>query len=341
MASKYQIRVDGNVLGDLTHPQYAYYNANLKSGVNISGSFNFSLMPNNPIIEAVKPLKSTITLLKRGKIIWCGRVIKTKKNLYNQYEVFCEGALSWLYDVLIPPTPFKNSKISSIVSSVIDSYNSLCSENRLFEIGEIDGEDEITLTNRSEYDSVFEILKEIITINGGYFIVKFKESGTPILNYYKEGIETQNQVRFGENLLDINEHIDTTKIITALYATGNDVSLPSPNYIENEDAVNSYGRIFGYIHFEDITSQIELIKQSTNYLKQNMLGDISIKVKAIAINWDANVGENVRVVSKPNGIDANMIISEVSTNLNDEAAGYITIGASRKTLTKTLALEAK
>lgn len=339
MASKYQIRADGEVLADLMHPEYAYSNGKLKKGVNIAGTLSFLLMPNNPVIASVAPLKSTITLRKHGKTIWAGRVVKTKKNIYNQYEVTCEGALSWLHDVMIPPTAFVNITISSIVNSVIGSYNALCSENRVFNIGTIEGGATITLTQHDAYTSVFDVLKEVITINGGYFIVTYEQDGTPILNYYKSGLETVNEVRFGENLLDINEHIDTTKIITALYATGNGVALPSPNYIRNVNAVNSYGKIFGAVHFDDITTQSELITQATNYLNQNMLGDISLKVKAVAIDWDAVEGNNVRVVSKPNGIDVNMIVSEVVTDLNNEASGYITIGATRRTLTKTLALK--
>lgn len=341
MPSKYQIRADDKVLADLTHEEYVYYNGKLKTGINIAGSLSFSLMPNNPVVSSLMPLKSTITLRRNGKTIWSGRIIQTKKNIYNQYDITCEGALSWLYDIMIPPTSFKNTTVGDIVSSIIGSYNSLCSANRLFVVGEIEDENIITLSQKEDYISVFDILKEIVSINGGYFIVTYQENGAPILNYYNSGLDTPNEIRFGENLLDINEYIDKTKIITSLYAVGNGVELPAPKYIENENAVESYGRIFGFARFDDISDQAELITQATNYLNQNILGDISIKVKAIAINWDANAGYNVRVISKHNGIDVNMIISEVVTDLNNEASGYITIGSSQKTLTKKLALEGK
>ena len=341
MASKYQIRVGNEVLADLMHPEYAYYNGKLKRGVNIAGSLSFSLMPNNPVIKSVKPLKSTITLRKNGTTIWSGRVVTSKKNIYNQYEVVCEGALSWLHDIMIPPTAFNNSTTSSVINSVITSYNALCSTNRIFKVGTVSGNDVITISKKDGYTSVFDTLKEVITINGGYFIVTHEQDGAPILNYYKSGKTTSNEVRFGENLLDINEHIDTTKIITALYATGNGVSLPSPGYIENASAVNTYNRVFGTVHFNDIDNESDLVEQATNYLNQNMLGDVSIKVKAVAIDWDAIEGNNVRVISKPNGIDVNMIISEVMTDLNNEASGYITLGNSRQTLTKSLALSNK
>lgn len=341
MASKYQIRANDEVLADLMHPEYVYYNGKLKRGVNIAGSLTFSLMPNNPIISSVRPLSTTITLRRHGKTIWAGRVVSTKKNIYNQYDITCEGALSWLHDIMIPPTAFNNTAISNIINSVIGSYNTLCSENRLFTLGTIEGEDVITLSKKDGYTSAFDVFKDIIAINGGYFILTYEQDGTPILNYYKSGLPTSNTVRFGENLLDINEHIDTTKIITALYATGDGVALPTPSYIENADAVESYGRIFGAVHFNDITNQDDLIAQATNYLNQNMLGDVSIKVKAVAIDWNAEEGNNVRVISKPNGIDVNMIVSEVLTDLNNEASGYITIGSSQNTLTKKLALEGK
>lgn len=341
MASKYQIRADGEVLADILHPEYAYYNGKLKKGVNIAGKLSFSLTPDNPVISSVLPLKTTITVLRHGKPIFAGRVLNVKKNLYNQREVICEGALSWLYDVVVPPTSFTNSNVSSIVSSLLTKYNSLCSANRVFKVGTIDGDDVLTISAKSDYDSVFNILSEIIKINGGYFVATYDKNATPILNYYKNGIETSNEIRFGENLIDINEHIDTTKIITALYATGNNVALPSPNYIENADAVQAYGRIFGSVVFDDITSQRELITQAESYLKQNMLGEISINVKAVTLGWEATEGNTVKIVSVPNGIDVRAIVSEVVTDLNNEAAGYITVGTTRKTLTKTLALEGK
>lgn len=341
MASKYQIRADNEVLADLTHHEYAYYNGKLKRGVNIAGSLTFSLMPNNPVISTVNPLKTTIMLRRNGTTIWAGRAVTIKKNIYNQHEIICEGALSWLHDILIPPIAYSNTAIVDVVNSVINSYNSLCSSNRLFSVGSVDGEDIITISKKDGYTSVFDVLKEVITINGGYFILDYEQDGKPILNYRRSGMPTLNEVRFGENLLDINQHIDTTKIITALYATGDGVSLPAPGYIQNDVAVNAYGKIFDAVHFNNVTNQNDLVTQATNYLKQNMIGDASIKVKAVAIDWNANEGDNVRVISVPNGIDADMIVSEVVTDLNNETSGYITIGASRDTLTKTLALTNK
>ena len=341
MASKYQIRADNEVLADLTHAEYAYYNGKLKKGINIAGSLAFSLMPNNPVINSVKPLKSTITLRRHGKTIWAGRVVKSKKNIYNQYDITCEGALSWLYDVVIPPIGFTDAETSNIITSLINSYNGLCSPNRVFEIGVIEGEDIITLPKQNGYAKVFDLLSNIIKINGGFFDLDYRQDGTPILNYYKGGIPTAKEVRFGENLLDINEHIDTTKIITALYATGEGVSLPSPAYIENEKAVESYGRIFGSIHFDNIANQESLINQANVYLQQNMLGDVSLKIKAVSVDWEAQEGEIVRIISKPNGVDTNMIISEVVTDINNESSGYFTTGSSTKTLTKSIVLNSK
>lgn len=341
MASKYQIRADGEVLADLMHPEYSYYNGKLKRGVNIAGSLTFTLMPNNPVVSSVMPLKSTITLRKYGRTIWSGRVVKSEKNIYNQYKLTCEGALSWLYDIMIAPTSFVNMSVSDIISSLITFYNSLCSEKRGFKIGNIEGENIITLSNRTDYTKVFDILSEIISINGGYFILSYEQDGTPILNYYKTGIPTENEIRFGENLLDINEYIDTTQIITALYATGNGISLPSLGYIENDNAVSTYGRIFGSINFDNITTEDELIMHATAYLKENMLGNVSIKVKAAEITWTASEGNMVRVISTRNGIDVNMIISEIDTDLNNATNNLITIGTNQKNLTKTLSIQNK
>lgn len=340
MASKYQIRADGEVLADLMQPEYSYFNAQLKQGVNIAGSLSFSLLPTNPVANNLSPLKTTITLRKNGKTIWSGRVVKIEKNINNQYKVVCEGALSWLHDVLIPPTEFFSKSLHEIVSTAIDSYNSNCSENRIFLTGEIDGADILTLSKSDEYRTPFDILKEIVALNGGYFIVTYQQDGTPVLNYYKDAKESQKEVRFGENLIDLNECIDATKIMTVLYAEGDGVSLPSA-FISNSAAVSVYGKVFGYVKFENVTTEEELTERAVAYLNQNMLGDFSITVKAIALDWEAQIGESIRAVSKPNGVDVRMVVSEISTNLNNDADSRITIGTTRKTLTKILAVEGK
>lgn len=66
--------------------------------INKSGSFTFSITPDNPGYHMIKERKTEIYIYKKDKILWTGCVLSCPKNMYGLKSVTCEGVLGYLND---------------------------------------------------------------------------------------------------------------------------------------------------------------------------------------------------------------------------------------------------
>ena len=67
--------------------------------INKSGSFSFSITPDNPGYQMIKERKTEIYIYKNDEIFWTGCVLSCPKNMYGLKSVTCEGILGYLNDV--------------------------------------------------------------------------------------------------------------------------------------------------------------------------------------------------------------------------------------------------
>ena len=172
------------------------------------------------------------------------------------------------------------------------------------------------------------------------------------------GINSQ-VIRFGENLLDLTHYVDATQIITCLIPQGADVEykdesgetqsravdITSVNggvdYIENAEAVELYGRIWGYQKWDDVTEPGILLAKAREYLKEASTLPASMEVSAVDLAAiDSTVqqfqlGFWTDVSSGPHGINQKFLLTRREVNLLDPGQGSITLGRQTETLTGT------
>ena len=333
----YRIIADGEIIGDLSDTELAYYNGRLEEAINESGRFEFSVNGANPKVKMVSPMLSVIEIRQGNTTRWRGRLTSVTRNKYNAVSVVCEGVLAWLRDILIePPVNYSGLSAQTFISYVLAQYNASCSPNHQIHVGEIEKKKKITLS-ATEYLSAFDLLSILISQNGGYFTVSY--SGTSsFLNYFAEPDTAGQEINFAENLLDITQVTDATKVITVLIAK----SRAGTYEATNEDAVAKYGKIYAYKFFDHVHSSTEFHPMVDEYLNSMILGGQSITVTAVDLSLlDADiapfaVGNTARVKSAPHGIDISMVVSRKITDINNPAASQITLGLPRETLTAQL-----
>ena len=332
----YRIIADGEIIGDLSDTELAYYNGRLEEAINESGRFEFSVNGANPQVKMVSPMLSVIDLRQGNTTIWRGRITSATKNIYNVVSFVCEGVLAWLRDILIePPVNYSGLSAQTFITYVLAQYNASCSPNHQIYVGEIEQNTKISLSV-TEYISAFDLLSILISQNGGYFTVSYTDSSS-FLNYFAEPDTAGQEINFAENLLDITQVTDATKVITVLKAK----SLAGTYEATNEDAVAKYGKIYAYKYF-DVQSSTEFHQAADEYLNNMILGGQSITVTAVDLSLlDADiapfaVGDSARVKSAPHGIDISMVVSRKITDINNPAASQITLGLPRETLTAQL-----
>ena len=112
------------------------------------------------------------------------------------------------------------------------------------------------------------------------------------------------------------------------------------DYVQDDAAVALFGVIEKTVMFEDVTIAENLLKKGQEKLKEYINSTVSIELSAADLhNLDINIeafriGDNVRVISKPHGLDRYFLLSKLSLTLDSVSSCSMTLGATFKTFTQ-------
>ncbi|WKY44158.1 phage tail spike protein [Eubacteriaceae bacterium ES2] len=210
-----------------------------------------------------------------------------------------------------------------------------------------------SLFRQNDYVKTFDLLKTSVTdVYGGYLVIEHV-GGYRFLDYINnyQVVNTQ-PIEFAKNLLDINKSSYSESLITGLIPLGakledgsdNRLTIASANsnsdYIFDAGAVNLRGWIFDTVIFEDIINPSILLQKGIEYLNKVVnSARVSVTVDALdlsIINADIEkmlIGDSVRVLSKPHGIDTFLPVTKKTTKLLNIGSSNITFGGEQPSLT--------
>ena len=215
-----------------------------------------------------------------------------------------------------------------------------------------------------------ELKSEILDKYGAYLTLTYENKGTKTLNLYADVHDMNDQViDFGENLTDFTKVIDTKDQYTALYPKGgtrdrlenepSDVKIPPTTISSLPDGVTQYnsdivkyGDViysesararYGYREYiwddPDTKDAATLLQRAVPTLLKLISPSLTITVKAVDLSLymsgyhHLNVGQAVRIRSKPHGVDEYLMVTSVDVNLTDPSRTEYTLGTSYDTLT--------
>ena len=349
--SRYQLRYSnsadeapsyGYLLGDVSIPNYEYYNAELVEEINTAGTLTFTLLSTNPALPNLALRKSTIMLFREDKEIWRGRIIRIETDMYNRKTVTCEGVLAWLYDVVQKYYVSDGVYPNQAIMVLLISYIASCSQNRRIYRGIVEP-DQLWYRTDTEYSTTFDILADLLANSGGYFRARCSSYTSAVyLDYLNFPTEPSGQpIIFGQNLFDIASTIDVSNVITRVRAedtAGHSVTI---NDSTLEDA---FGVSETYCKFDiEFASNVSLGVYAKIWLLQNSFAESTINVSALDLNLTDEayeafaIGQAKRVISPPHGIDTTMILTGLRTNISNPEASQITLGTVSKGLTNYVA----
>lgn len=348
----YRVWCDEHLIFDTGLDSYKILNPKLELELNKTGSFDFTIYPNNPNFERLKKMKSIITVYQNDFLIFRGRILNDETGFYNEKQVSCEGELAFLVDSIQRPYEFKGSP-KVLFTQLINNHNSQVDENKKFLVGNVTVEDANDYINRSDtqyLNTLDSIMKKLVEPLGGYLFVRHETDGI-YLDWLKDfDVLSSQTIEFGKNLIDLNKVTKGEDIATAIIPLGAKVegedekrlTISSVNngvdYVYNEEAVAAYGWIFKTVIWEDVTVASNLLRKANEYLGEakNLIG--SIEISAIDI---PAVGENpfrlgtyVSVVSKPHNLNGKLLVSKLSLHLLNPASNKLTLGATYSTFTE-------
>ena len=356
----YKVTCDGKTLHNDELQQLKISGGKLTLEIGKSGLFEFTIYPDHPYYENVKPLVSIIEVARNEAVIFRGRALNIKFGFYNEKQVSCEGELAFLLDSIIAPHAYYGSFIEYL-DYVIVEHNWQVEEAKQFTVGDV------TVAEFYPYEVVEDfnfntsydtINQRLVEYSGGYLQVRH-EYGTMYLDLLDYDMNISNvseqTIRLGKNLIDIERDVEGAEVFSGIVPLGakigdaeNRLDISSVNNgsysITNADAVAVYGKIFKVVIFENITNASTLLSQARTYLAENFAAVNTIEITAAdlsGMNPDLDsfqIGQWVKVESEKhfNSGQETFLIRKMTINISNPAATKIEIGRSKQGLTDDL-----
>ena len=346
----YKIFCDNNLIFDLSNDM-SLTSPILKLQDNNAGTLEFGILPGDDIYDKIKKMKSEILVYSESRPIFSCRPIDENIDFKNIKKITCEGALAYLNDSVQRPHEYHNLTIKGYLETLITNHNLQVSDPRLqFEVGIVTvHDDNDSIYKYTNWESTLQVIKtDLIDKYGGHLRVRI-EGDKKYLDYLKDYPKTNTQViEFGTNLLDFTKNIDATQIVTAVIPLGarlEESSIPKLeerltiksvnngiDYVTSQSAIDTYGWIFKTVTWDDVHKPLILKHKGEEYLKSIQFENVVIKVRAIDLHMvDVNIEQielldQVRVISKPNGLDKIFPVSELTIDMTNPQANSITLG---------------
>lgn len=341
-----------HILMDQRDEEYTIDTPKLTLQINSAGSFEFKIHPTHPEIRSIKPLVSLVKVYKikgtHRKWMFTGRVMTDERDIYNTGKVKCEGILAYLLDSIVYPYEFEGTP-ADYVRQLIASHNSQVDTSKQFIIRTLDLSDtdsnnnivrankNYPTTSREMRDKVIKALSAYMSaeeIDGKYYIDCFQT----INSYNKQ------QIRLGENIIDLKQTKGADTIRTVMIGIGEEDGDENRIrvIVENQDAIEKYGRIVGTIEFENVSTIEQLEKKTEAYLDSIIAEINTVEVKAIDLNMtDTDIDEiqlgYAYVESEYNELDhIKMLISKMVIYLMQPDKNTFTLGADKKSITSSM-----
>lgn len=320
----------------------------LTDEINSVSALEFTLPPSNDMAGQITPHASIIRLESDGEEIFRGAASSVSKNFRGDTVVSCDGMIALMVDVIKEPFTASSYGIEGYVAAIVKNYNDGVTADRTIKVGQVAGFEGQTfsVSHSTECKNIFELLKELRSEKGGYIWASYI-GGDVYINYTSTiGRRNSQQIAFGSNLVNIEDQLEIGTLVTRVWPLGNEgLTIASVNdgkaYLQNTDVELRYGRVDKTIQVDsDDPSVVKSYGQA--YLTRYAAMSNTIALTAIDLhNLDKTissfeVGDAVRVLSPPHGIDAEMVVNSVSTDLVKLSNSRITLGAKKGSITSVI-----
>ena len=358
----YQITCNDEILYDVRLKNRLVLSPVLNLEVGKNGRLSFIVPPNNVMYNSIKQQKSIIKVLQIDKIngqyvnteLFRGILFSEKTNFYNRKQVECEGELSFFNDSIVRPYSYEGD-VGPLFQKYVNEHNSVVDVNKQFtprRCTVVDPNGYITRANINYPSTKAEMKEKLLDILGGHFETGPNEDGTRWIDYLAEYEDVSSQkIEFGKNELDISQFITSEDVATRIVPlgkknekTGEYLTIKSVNngldYLQDDSAVALFGIKEIQVVFDDVTLPENLKVKGQQVLQERINKTVSIEVNAADLhNLDVNIeafriGQYVRVISKPHGLDRLFLLSKLNLALDKPSSCSMTLGATFKSLTQ-------
>lgn len=351
----YTVYCDGKLLFDPRVDELAIFDKKIALEVNKTGSFDFKIYPSHPMYDLIKRLKSSIEVYQDAYMVFRGRVLDDKLDFNNAKDVICEGDLAFLNDGIIRPYTYSGS-VSGFLSYILTEYNAQVEAAKRFVLGNVtvtDPNDYITRSSIAASNAWDVVNDKLIKLLGGYIGIR-RSGGINYVDYLEDSMmQSLQEIKLGENLLDLNKEIKGQDIVTALipYGTklGNDtderLTISDVNggvdYVYDQSAVDAYGWIFDTKTWDDVTVGSNLLTKAAAELASRINLNVSLDVSAIDLSMTDDqidkfrIFEYVKVNSPAHQLNEFMLIQKLTIDMDNPQNNKLTLGSQYATFSES------
>ena len=354
----FDITIDGNTL---YHPNSVDYN--IISGViheklNDSGYMELTIPYSNPAYDSIVERKSKIIVFKDNVELWYGEVRDVSKDFSKNKSLYIVGEASFLNDTVQPQRKLTGTKFQ-VLEEMLNYHNSMIEAEKHFQIGAIGkgATDHIEVV--TDWEHTLDAIRKHLCGVEEYFRIRHVNGVRylDIMPLETYGKYSEQEIRFGENLLDYAEESTGADIATTCIPLGakleeegiegyqNYLTCESvnngKNYVELPSAIARLGHITKVVKFEDVTDPNVLLTEAVNYLKTAQYATLTLNLTAIDLSIlrsdidNYAVGDYVPAICEPLGMNALFPVRERVTDIVNIENNTIKIGASgTKTVTQ-------
>ena len=344
----YTIKADSGILYDPLQSDYVLENAKLTVETNKSAVLEATVPVLNPAYSRLNRLTDFIYAYQDEEEIFRGRILHQESNFLLEKELYCEGELGFLQDSIQRPYNFKGGE-KELFTQYINNHNEQVEKSKQFTVGRVtvtDSNKTIVCSNEN-YTTTYAEMTDKLTGNentGGYIVPRLSD-GIRYLDYLKEFERTSRQtIEFGSNLLDLTESITADDVYTVLIPVGAEgLTIKKANdgkdYVESQEGIELFGRIVKTKQYDDIYIASKLLAAAKKDVENGYLNSLSLTVAAANLHLlnvntdDIKLGDKVKVVSAPHGIDEYFNCNKIVYNFLNPSQTEYTFGYTGNTLT--------
>lgn len=338
--------VDDRLLFSAGMAGYEISAGTLHKEIGKCDSATIKLPPSNLMRDTPVKRASIIKICKDGVTVFKGCVADTSMDFAGNKTYNIDGAMMWMKDICKPPFTMTEDTMLYYATAIITQYNDVCRATKQIKLGTVDDTLPTLAVEQTEYKSMLSLLQDAAQAIGGTLCIRYDGDDIflDVIKAYDH--RCAQQIEISKNLLDLTDQIDSADLITRVYPLGKDgLTIASVNNnstcLINADAEGLYGRIDGTLRVD--TDDADALKaQAAACLAQYCGLSHGIRVTAVdlsAVDFKMesyHIGDSVRVVSPPHGIDTIMQVTSMDTSLVSEKDTMV-LGWSNRTLTGAVA----
>ena len=281
---------------------------------NKAGSMSFSLYHNHPYYNYPQKLKSIFTLKESSQTIFRGIMVNDPKDWLNTKVVNLQGVLTFLNNSVIKPFVFPDdfiedagyisaSETGNVVEFLlrwfIECHNAQVQEHQRFFLGKVTVTDPNNYISRSSesYTTTWKLISDKLfnSTLGGKLCIRYEDDGNYIDYLSSFELTNTQEIKYGENLIDLSTNSDASELYTAILPIGAEIvvsttedgeeikervtieNLPdgtldtdivkSGSVLYSIAAVEKYGYICKPVEFNDVTISTNLQAKSKELLE--------------------------------------------------------------------------